>query len=96
LKRFDPKTDVLLSHLKSSLDAAIFFVQIENFKLTEYSFNAIMRVYKNKKGGNNMNFKLEMNDSLRSCGACTCIHCLNSACTLSECDMFERDLAQEH
>lgn len=73
----------------------IFSDKMENLQLTDYSLNAIISAY-NTKGGNHMNINLEMNESLRTCGASTCIHCLNNACTLSECDMFERDLAQEH
>lgn len=37
----------------------------------------------------------ELNENVRKCGACTCIHCLNDTCSLGECDMAERDLFQE-
>lgn len=36
------------------------------------------------------------NVDVRTCGVCTCIHCISNTCAIDDCDMyFEKKLIQE-
>ncbi len=34
--------------------------------------------------------------SFKTCGSVTCIHNIDNKCMLKECELYERDLKQEH